>query len=57
MSDSLLLGSFHFGKRRAADMKGAGEVFNMRGSSFAGQQGGEKGSVCLRKTRVVELTC
>lgn len=40
----------------AVDMKRAGEVFNMRNSSLAGQQGGEKESVCLRKTRVVELT-
>lgn len=37
-------------------MKRAGEVFNTRDSSLAGQQGGEKESVYLRNTRVVELT-
>lgn len=37
-------------------MKRAGEVFNMTHNPLAGQQGGEKASVCLRKTRIVEQT-
>lgn len=36
-------------------MKRVGEVFDMGDSSLAGQLGHEE-SVCLRKTRVMELT-